>query len=102
MLSPDWFVDPVNGNDDTGDGLSFTTAFATTLKAVSEATSGDTIALCATGTEMIETVEDSVAAKQEDYMSSLDSSDAFSIDGQFTRNMIYPFIWYRPDWRDFV
>jgi len=42
----------------------------------------------------------SVAAKQKAYMGSLDSSNVNSIFGQMTRNEVYPFIWYRPDWPD--
>jgi len=42
----DWYVDAVNG-DDGNDGLSWATAFATIVKAMDEASGGDTIMVAA-------------------------------------------------------
>ena len=47
-----YYVDPVSGNDSNA-GTSFALAFATTAKAESIVAAGDTVRLCATGTEAL-------------------------------------------------
>lgn len=48
-----YFVDPTNGDDATGNGLSFATAWKSTQKGVDNLTAGDELRLCATGVESI-------------------------------------------------
>lgn len=50
-----YYVRPTNGNDTTGDGLSFATAWKTTQKALDAAIAGDEIRCCAEATETIAT-----------------------------------------------
>ena len=47
-----YYVDPVSGNNSNA-GTSFALAFATTAKAESVVVAGDTVRLCATGTESL-------------------------------------------------
>ena len=47
-----YYVDPVSGNNSNA-GTSFALAFATTAKAESVVAAGDTVRLCATGTESL-------------------------------------------------
>ena len=47
-----YYVDPVSGNNANA-GTSFATAFATTAKAETVVAAGDTVRLCATGTESL-------------------------------------------------